>query len=188
MLERNRRELESFLNSSTVRFNNDGSLSLPAGTTVGGSGVSLDTHDHDADYEPIGAVAAGTYTPVLTATGSNPTLSESVGWWSRAGEAVTVWGRVVFSSAGTGTYQVSLPFSPDVDFATVPTGGFALGSAYLFDQSATVNTALMVPRIGDGTNVVFRLHEESSREWTHSVPITIVSSDHMSFMLTYLRA
>jgi hypothetical protein len=59
----------------------------------------------------------GVYTPTLTATTTNPTLgtsSSTSGKWCRIGDFVFATGDIRFGTAGTaagsGTYQISLPF------------------------------------------------------------------------------
>lgn len=92
------------------------SRSVSTGATLGSTSVFGDV--------PLASVIPGTYTPTLTATGSNPTLGtggfasgtfsvDAAGW-------VSAKGRVVFGSSGTaagsGTYAIALPVACDANY------------------------------------------------------------------------
>ena len=82
-LTKNRRELETFLNSSVVRKESDGTINLPAGSTLASVDLVDDTHDHaggdgnqidhggldgllDDDHTQYAKLAGDTFTGRLT--------------------------------------------------------------------------------------------------------------------------
>ena len=86
--------------------------------------------------------AGGTYTPILTASTTNPTLgsgSTAQGRYHRNGLHVDVWFHLAFGTsgvvAGSGVYRVSYPpgLTPMV---SLPEGLF--GTCRLVDQSANL--------------------------------------------------
>jgi hypothetical protein len=88
--------------------------------------------DVDADISALMA-ALGTYTPVLSATTTNPTMGTSTlaGSYIDMGHLVMVRTVITIASgfsAGSGVYRVSLPVAPKVN---------SLISATFFDQSAS---------------------------------------------------
>lgn len=94
---------------------------------------------------------SGTYTPVLSATNTPPTLGTGdsrTGWWDRIGPNVIIGGAIVTfgfasMSPGDGTYQISLPVPADTTVLTAG-GGIGLetvvGSCIIRDASPTSGT------------------------------------------------
>lgn len=79
------------------------------------------------------------YTPVLTASTSNPTLgsgSSQLGFYIQTGNITHYWFRVAFgtsgTAAGTGNYQISLPVDCSFVIATQ-----AAGAGWIYDSSGT---------------------------------------------------
>lgn len=70
------------------------------------------------------------WTPTLTASGSNPgsSVTTSLSRYTQIGKLVTGTGHLTVTSAGSGTYRVSLPVTP----AATTTAGKEIGSATLF--------------------------------------------------------
>jgi hypothetical protein len=78
------------------------------------------------------------YTPVLTATTTNPTLgtgSSQLGRYVAAGKWITYQYRITFGTSGTaagsGTYLISLPVAP-----ATPVSNAYVGTGFCFDSSA----------------------------------------------------
>lgn len=136
-----------------------------------------------------------TYTPTLTATTSNPnigTTGQIFGEYRRVmgGEWVFVQVHVVFGgtgiSAGSGTYQISLPY-PCGTFTNVA-NSFLNGVVRLFDSSAS-SFACGYPFIGNGGNLIqFASPHRSAGgadNVTNSNPWTWAAGDEIQFSAFY---
>jgi hypothetical protein len=138
----------------------------------------------------------GTYVPVLTATTTNPTLgsgSTQSGWWQRVNNLITGGAFVRFGTsgvvAGSGNYQISLPFPADTAFM-IAAGGLGtssmLGDGLVRDNSAVSTgsrqfstyletTTTMLLALANGTNQVI----------TDAVPFVFAASDALTVNFTY---
>jgi hypothetical protein len=119
------------------------------------------------------------YTPTLTASGTNPTLgtgSTVAGKYQQDGKTVFGWAKIVFGTtgmaAGTGAYKVSLP-STVLDVAT------AIGSGFLVDVSAYRFTPVSI--IGTGSMV----WAGTSDVVTNASPWTWAASDEIYIQFRY---
>lgn len=139
-------------------------------------------------YASTGGPAWTPYTPVLTASTTNPTLGTGAtvnGSWTRSGRTVTVNGNFVFgtgATAGSGTYRISLPVT-----AKTLSGGFHVGAAFGNDTSAN-NGVDGVSRIGAGGGwdkaelMLFNVLVTATN------PFTWAATDIISFTITYEAA
>ena len=131
-------------NGDAVRY--EQALLLTGGTMSGAiamggakvTGLAAASANGDAvRYEQLTALdatvtALGTYsawTPTLTASGSNPgsSVTTSLCRYTQIGDLVTGTGHLTVTSAGSGTYRVSLPVAP----SATSTAGKEIGSATL---------------------------------------------------------
>ena len=110
------------------------------------------------DYEE------GSWTPVLTATTTNPTLSGGSfsGLYTKVGNVVNLWmiGQPVLSNVGSGTVRITgLPFTVNNDMADYGYNGAVL-SGRGFGYSST--TGNVVPRcIANTTYIQFNLFDQN---------------------------
>jgi hypothetical protein len=111
----------------------------------------------NGSWAPVMQIGAGSHTPVLTATTTNPVLgsgSSVAGRYLRfGGYMCTYWGKIRFGtsgvSAGSGSYLVSLPFpaaASAVDITTGSamlrddnTGSITMGACYLGSGASTLS-------------------------------------------------
>lgn len=124
---------------------------------------------------------AGTYTPVLAASGTNPNLGDAgtaAGSWQRNGHLIVFNFRFQFSgsgvSAGTGTYTVSTPF--DVDTSLYGTADI-FGAGYLIDSSSLPNRAVFATAFNDASTVFLRAAGGSV---ANNHPFTFATGDFIS--------
>lgn len=114
-----------------------GGTAIPAGYQVTGTGVS--------SVANIGPSTTSAFTPVLTASVSNPTLGNSTlaGEYEVDGDYCIYRGKLTVGStfsAGSGTYRFSLPFTPKTTLNNIFGGGLVLqtGIAYLAANSVII--------------------------------------------------
>ena len=97
--------------------------------------------------QPQGAVVGEwqSYTPILTATTSNPTTSSSVGKYRRVGSQVEVQVNFVITAYGSGTYKISFPSGLSVDFNSMSTSsGDTIGQGNGYISTNTGGTRIEV--------------------------------------------
>lgn len=149
-----------------------------------GKGVALDTRGRLPFQSAWTA-----YTPVLTATTTNPTLgsgSVQAGRWTRQTDRlVVVHIYIKFgtsgAAAGSGDYLVSLPVNRGSDAALR-----VFGCGYIYDDSTTANR-LVVAIKQAGAGVVQMLAEGSSTV-NNASPWTWANNDEIQLLLTYEAA
>lgn len=141
--------------------------------------------------DAVHSVSVGTYTPIWSSSGTNPTLGATViqgRFATLFGRLIVMWVNIQFGagfSPGSGTYRISLPVPLAADFEL---GGnlIALGRAVLQSNSATTYQ-LMTPVISAG-NLEFRLENGTAVSWNETSPITMSSSfNSMKVQAAYLR-
>lgn len=126
------------------------------------------------------------YTPSLTGTTTNPTLgtgSSRTGAWQRDGRRVTVRANIKFgtsgAAAGSGFYEISLPFNAKV----LSTGRQAAGAAYTYDSSGNDfedGVAFIDTSVADRVRLSI-----AGGVITNSFPWTWAVSDELGFTITY---
>lgn len=136
------------------------------------------------------AHAALTYTPVLSASTTNPTLgsgSAQLGRYFEVGKQVTVHGSVVFGStglnAGSGSYRISLPVAMRTP---VNLEGAMVGTGWIYDASTFAFRALIFTRISDtvaALNII-----DGSTGVNNASPWAWATGDAVVFTLSYEKA
>jgi hypothetical protein len=134
-------------------------------------------------------VASGSYTPVLTATTTNPTLgtgSSVTGWYvhfgsiSSADEYVVVGFQVVFgtsgAAAGSGTYRISLPVTAST------TSPSASGTALVFDDSTGERRVAMVDLV---TTTTLGLNPDGASSVDNDFPWVWANNDSIRGICFY---
>lgn len=116
---------------SITRTAGTGSTALQFTNVVVGPGI-----------QPQGAVVGEwqSYTPVLTATTTNPTVSGPSGKWRRVGSSAEVDIALTITAAGSGTYTLSLPAGLTVDYTAMGSittdYGIGRGNGYVVTNAA----------------------------------------------------
>lgn len=159
-------------------------------TDVGCFKVWDGSEQREIPHRDGGGSAWTTYTPVLTATSSNPNMGSTAtrqGRYIRYGRMVTVEVSLRFGgtgvSAGNGFYEVSLPVT-----ARSQSIGRRTGSAYTWDNSpASGDFADGVCFINSGETDKVRLSIDSNVV-SHNVPWTWAANDELGFTITYEAA
>lgn len=138
---------------------------------------------------------ATTYTPTLTVdSGTDPDLGAdgtATGAYHRNGLLITGWAQFVFSgtglSAGSGTYQVSLPFDADTSIIVAGPGasnGFTIGAAAYNDSSTAGNRT--VGTVGLRDTAAARLYIVGGTAVSDSTPFTWAEGDGIAITFAYL--
>lgn len=160
------------------------------GLYVGGETVMM--IKNGSDWFVIGSFpAAGTrstWTPVLTASTTNPTTYTSAGRYYLHGNLCTAVGQITFNGVGigSGTYSISLPF-------TKASGQRYLGTAMLEDVSAAGAGIYNLVAVNfDASSVVDRFRYvnaagglSTTLNWAHNAPVTMASGDFLDFSIQY---
>lgn len=135
----------------------------------------MNTHVRD-NFKAIGD-AWTAYTPTYSGiTIGNATVTAK---YSQAGKKVSGYVKIVFGSTSSfsGGFTVSLPTTAATPFVSI-------GSAVLFDDSASANyAAIVVPQTG-GTAVAFT-EGGGAGAISDSVPFTWAQDDILGFSFTY---
>jgi len=136
-----------------MKINSGGNLAFPNGGGIyfGASSGSGSTSELLDDYEE------GTWTPVFTGSGGNPTYTASVGGhYTKIGRAVnfTLDMNIGTYSGGSGGLRISLPFtvgSYGFQQATIYVSGVNYLADYLTAEPNVGNTFLSIIRVNDNT-------------------------------------
>ena len=185
---------EAFLHADTTYVT--GNLQV-AGTSLKVNGLQAFHPGHfaQADTELDGPTIA-TYTPTLTATTTNPTLSTDAshtvtGEYAKIGNRVKVWVYIEFGTAGvnagSGQYIISLPTTaskPTISGTNQP----SVGSGRIFDSSGADNYLVDV-RLATTTTVRLRYDQQTaSGNVGAAIPYTWANSDYIVIHFEYLEA
>lgn len=139
---------------------------------------------------------AGTYTPTLTASITNPTLGTGAvqsGWWHRSGHFISGGGIIRFGTsgvnAGSGTYFVLLPFDADVSTLTASAGGglgiaTAVGPASLRDNSNTTGSRTATLLLTTASTCSLHISDNSLAG--NATPWIWATEDGLSYQFGYL--
>lgn len=127
------------------------------------------------------------YTPVLTATTTNPTLgsgSVQVGEYFQIGKLVVGRAVIVFGGAGqapgSGTYRISVP-------VTANAAGPKVGSGDILDNSANL-IRLIGAELATTTEFQLRIDNSGLGLVTDAVPWVWAPNDQISFFFVYRAA
>ena len=132
------------------------------------------------------------YTPVLTATTTNPTLgtgSTTNGWYTRIQNFVMGIAYFAFGSsgaaAGSGDYFISLPVTAN----TTNGGGIISGFLWIYDSSAATGYSAIAQTSSGGAVAQFY---KSTGAATIAIgaanPMTFAASDQLRFEFIYQAA
>lgn len=132
------------------------------------------------------------YTPVLTASTTNPTLgtgSVASGRYIRRGKEVSGHATIIFGTsgvaAGSGTYFISLPVAQRTADAGSPPLRRSLGTAELFDSSASTPAAAMTITPASNPNVAAIRVFSGVNPVGDNVPWTWAASDRIQITFKY---
>jgi hypothetical protein len=139
----------------------------------------------------------GTYTPVLGATTTDPTLgsgSTAAGNWWRSGHWIEGFARFAFGTsmnAGSGTYTITVPFPPDTTvMGSNGTGGAAHRCAWGrirdLDTGGNSNNVVGQFRADGGVERLWFSINASNGAVTHSTPIPWTTGDLITIHFGYL--
>ena len=127
--------------TSSSRWNVTGNMYVDGSLTLNSqkiSGLAAATTNGDAvRYEQLTALGTfAAWTPVLTASTSNPTASVTTGEsrYMQLGKFVHGFGHMQITAAGGGTYRIPLPATPVSSTAALKTIGWAM----LFVDDGTI--------------------------------------------------
>ncbi len=133
------------------------------------------------------------YTPTLTASGSNPTLgtgSTAAGKYLQVRKTVIAQFQIIFGSSmatGSGTYYVSLPVT-----ASTTNPYRHIGEGYFYDSSASalLRPALTLPNNGTKVRATYPATWPTGTETSvaHAVPWTWAQSDQLNGFVVYEAA
>jgi hypothetical protein len=133
-----------------------------------------------------------TYTPVLTAATTNPTLgtgSSVAGEFERFGDWVVgaveiVWGTSGVA-AGSGFYEISLPVAM---VASGPTAGRIIGSGVIFDSSAAGAAAWFLVSVTAVSSTTCRGVMQGFNPQSGVSPVVPAASDQIRITFAYRAA
>lgn len=155
-----------------------GSATSGAVLTAGTGGTTTWSRTIQNLLDPASA-AWTSYTPVVTASGSNPTTSSATGSYTTIGKIVFWKARLTISGAGSGYYYVSLPVTCNQDAS--------VGYGVLTDSSALAATTI-VPSIDTGDRVaLYFTYTGNYSIVTHAQPYLIASGDSIFLQGHYQR-
>jgi hypothetical protein len=141
----------------------------------------------------------GTYTPVLTAVTTPPTLgtgSASVGgFYYKIFDQIYCWGFIRFGTgltAGSGVYSITLPFKAKslIPASATLGAGPVIGNGYVWDDSAAAGRQAVSCQLRTNQSIMFGLRMNSgaaAREVTHLAPITWAVDDGIKWAVRYQR-
>jgi hypothetical protein len=134
----------------------------------------------------------GSYTPVLTAGTTNPTLGVGAvqsGWWKRVDSLIIGGAFIRFgtsgAAAGSGGYFISLPFAADTTFMIGSDGG-ALGSSigigHIRDNSVPT-LYVVVCQLAAAANTVRFYRDNTGTNINDATPVVWANNDafHINF-------
>lgn len=147
---------------------------------------------NDANQTPFSSWTA--YTPVLTASTTNPTLgtgSTASGYYSQFGKFVFYRFYIAFGTsgvnAGSGTYRISLPVNASTAGGAGPT---TIGSMFIFDSSTSNAYTGMMGNVANQTYIsdIYYAQGGALAALAHNAPWTWAASDQIRGSLVYEAA
>lgn len=134
------------------------------------------------------------YTPVLTAATTNPTLGSgavTTGAYSQFGKLVAYRFFISFGtsgvSAGSGAYRISLPVTAST---TLGAGALTLGSLFIFDSSTNNAHTGLMGNVSNGTYLsdIYYAQGGVLAAMSNSAPWTWAASDQIRGFIIYEAA
>jgi hypothetical protein len=183
---------------------------LPLNTPVGSDFIKDFPNQHAENMNLIDdyaracltSDALGAYTPLLTATTTNPQIGTGGtavlrGFYYEIFDQIHIWGEFRFGtgggvSGGTGNYGISLPF-PALNTTGIGANlGLqpVIGAASLWDDSTPANRQPATVHLRSTTEIGFSVKLNSGagqREVSNNVPYAVAVSDGMSWYAYYQR-
>lgn len=158
---------------------------------------------HGANMDKIdewaGPSAVQSYTPELTASGTNPTLGTggfTAGRFIEIFDFIFTWGEFRFGTAahnqGSGTYEVSLP-TPAATIAPPNTGsggGPQIGISRVWDNSSGSTRTAHSVQLRTATRIMFSVRFDSGaggRALGSNIPFAWDVSDGINWFAKYKR-
>jgi hypothetical protein len=149
----------------------------------------------DADWAYYTSVSTA-YAAALTATTTNPNLGAdgtSVGSYHRNGHSIIGFAQFFFSgaglSAGSGAYQISLPFNADTSIMVASTtvgAGAQIGTGFLRDSDTSANHTIVNVQLASAS-VVRLIRSASNAAITNAFPpIAWATGDRISINFSYV--
>lgn len=135
---------------------------------------------------PVGFPHFFSYTPILTATESNPTLNSSTltGYFNIIGRMVTVGIRLAVAadfSIGSGNYRFSVPTSA----VAVVNAALWHGAGRFFDAGVAIFLAECEIWNSGGVDYIAFLSNNIGNYMSHNMPITWANGDLLTGSLSY---
>lgn len=156
--------------------------------------VNCDDIDAFAGPNSLTSHPIGQYTPILTATTTNPVLGagEIKGFYYNIWDMVYSWGYFKFGtgfSVGSGAYTISLPFTAfNINGFSTSLGLTDIaGSAYLWDESALANRFNVSVSISSTVMFFGNKAGSTASTVTDLVPITWAIDDGIRWSIRYTR-
>jgi hypothetical protein len=152
-------------------------LSTPQG--VLSSDLRVNSNIDMRGHHLVGQVG-GAYTPTWTALTANPAIGNGTisGRWSRNGNLVTYWGKIVMGSTttyGTGLWYVSLPVPSTTSWD-------ALGTCLMYDVGTDILTTSC--RIDASISLLYFPSDSYANVGT-GVPWSWANQDELQWQITY---
>jgi hypothetical protein len=148
----------------------------------------------DADWAYYTSVS-NAYAAALTATTTNPNLGAdgtSVGSYHRSGHLITGFAQFFFSgaglSAGSGAYEISLPFNADTSVMVASTlvgAGAQIGTGFLRDSEPTTGHLIVNVQLVSASAVRL-IRSASNGAVTNATPFTWATGDRISINFSYV--
>jgi hypothetical protein len=156
----------------------DGSVGSQFPTTIGvgnatpstsGAGITFPaTQSASTDANTLDDYEEGTWTPVITGSSSNPTITYGVqnGFYCKIGRTVIAQGRISTSawSGGSGDLRVSLPFTAN------STSGYRAAGSCSYILNITNGGSAFVPQVGENTTYMVFYKYVDSDQFDTEVP------------------
>lgn len=137
--------------------------------------------------------AWNSYTPIITATTTNPSGTTNTGIYVNLGGIVHFRANIVFAAAnfGVGDYRISLPITAHAD-AYAKGAGVTIGNGFALDTSASLNYNLGI-RIIDGTTCAPLGYQENTiftnaRDMSNTNIFTVANADEITVFGMYKSA
>lgn len=148
----------------------------------------------DADWAYYTSVS-NAYAAALTATTTNPNLGAdgtSVGSYHRSGHLITGFAQFFFSgaglSAGSGAYEIALPFNADTSVLVASTlvgAGAQIGAGFLRDSDTSANHEIVNVQLASASAVRL-IRSGSNGAVTNATPIAWATGDRIVINFSYV--
>ena len=146
--------------------------------------------------DPLGYVNYGRYTPLWTASTTNPTFGVNgnvEGRWIRIGPHLVIVNINLYTGdsgfvGGSGSYRLTMPFDFHSSF-TLSGGnaaGWPIGKVYYRDSSITATSQTGTVQAFSAPNLVILNTENGDASWDSVSPFTWANADRVQLQCAYL--